>query len=125
MSPFVNIHTHHYIDNKDLIQIVNIDIDNLNVDVSYFHSVGIHPWESLRSTDYSLQTLSTLSHILSFSNSQFLKAIGECGIDRACDIDIEIQKDRFSFRLLPPCSDERKEKARACAEVLNHSRKEL
>lgn len=95
MSPFVNIHTHHYIDNKDLIQIVNIDIDNLNVDVSYFHSVGIHPWESLRSTDYSLQTLSTLSQILSFSNSQFLKAIGECGIDRACDIDIEIQKSIF------------------------------
>lgn len=40
-------------------------------------------------------------------------------------LSFEIQKDRFSFRLLPPCSDERKEKARACAEALNQSRKEL
>ena len=40
-------------------------------------------------------------------------------------LSFEIQKDRFSFRLLPPCSDERKEKARACAEALNYSRKEL
>ena len=38
-------------------------------------------------------------------------------------LSFEIQKDRFSFRLLPPCSDERKEKARACAEALNQSRK--
>lgn len=41
------------------------------------------------------------------------------------ELSFEIQKDRFSFRLLPPCSDERKEKARACAEALNQSRKEL
>lgn len=40
-------------------------------------------------------------------------------------LSFEIQKDRFSFHLLPPCSDERKEKARACAEALNQSRKEL
>lgn len=96
MNPFVNIHTHHHIDNKDLIQITNIDIDNLtDVDVSYFYSIGIHPWESLQSTVYGLQTLSTLSQILKFSDSQYLKAIGECGIDRACDIDIEIQKSVF------------------------------
>ena len=40
-------------------------------------------------------------------------------------LSFEIQKDRFSFRLLPTCSDERKEKARSCAEALNQSRKEL
>ena len=44
----------------------------------------------------------------------------ECG-----GLSFEMQKDRFGFRLLPPCSEERKAKARACAEALNQSRKEL
>ena len=44
----------------------------------------------------------------------------ECG-----GLSFEIQKDRFGFRLLPPCSEERKAKARACAEALNKNRKEL
>ena len=29
-------------------------------------------------------------------------------------LSFEIQKDRFSFRLLPPCSDERKKSASLC-----------
>ena len=37
----------------------------------------------------------------------------------------EMKKDRLGFRLLPPYSEERKAKARACAEALNQSRKEL
>ena len=78
MIPFVNIHTHNHIDNKEVISIQNIDIDNIdNVDVSRFYSVGIHPW------DVSQQSLSKLSQILRFSDSQILKAIGECGLDRA------------------------------------------
>ena len=38
-------------------------------------------------------------------------------------LSFAIKKDRFAFRLLPPCSDERKAKARACAEALNDGRK--
>lgn len=34
-----------------------------------------------------------------------------------------IRKDRFSFRILPPPTDERKAKARACAEALNEAKK--
>lgn len=96
MSPLVNIHTHNYIDNKDLIQIVNIDIDNLvNVDVPFFFSIGIHPWKIQKTTDFCRQALSKLSQLLDISDTRRLKAIGECGIDRVCDIDIEIQKSVF------------------------------
>ena len=88
MNPFVNIHTHTHIDNEDLIQITNIDIDNIvNVDVTFFCSAGIHPWENLQSTDHRLQTLSAIS--------QKLKAIGECGIDRVRGNNIEMQKSIF------------------------------
>ena len=86
MNPFINIHTHHnHIDNKDFVEILNIDLDdNVNLDVSRFYSIGIHPWKvSQQTTDYRLQTLSKLSQFLNFSDSHFFKAIGECGLDRA------------------------------------------
>ena len=36
MIPFVNIHTHNHIDNKEIVSIQNIDIvDIVNVDVLY------------------------------------------------------------------------------------------
>ena len=98
MFPYVNIHTHNFIDDKEIISIRNIDIDNIdNVDVSRFYSVGIHPWslKCQQTTDNGQQYLSNISQILKFSDSQILKAVGECGIDRVCDSDIEIQKYVF------------------------------
>ena len=97
MKPYVNIHTHrNHIDNKEFIEIQNIDVDNIvDVDVSHFYSIGIHPWkvgsEELRNS--GIEELSDLeSRCLGDLN---VKAIGECGLDRACDIDFEIQKEVF------------------------------
>ncbi|MBR5782170.1 MAG: TatD family hydrolase [Bacteroidales bacterium] len=87
MSPFVNIHTHQsHIDNKEFIEIYNIDVDShVNVDVTFFYSIGIHPWKCQQST--------VNGPIVQWLNNS--TAIGECGIDRVCGIDIEIQKDVF------------------------------
>ncbi len=98
MSPYVNIHTHYSnnICNKEFVEIQNIDIDNVvNVDVSHFYSIGIHPWKSQQTTDNGQQTLSKLTQQLSDLSTQQLKAIGECGLDRACDVDFELQKKVF------------------------------
>ena len=92
MSPYVNIHTHssNYIDNKEFIEIQNIDVDNIvNVDVSHFYSIGIHPWDCQQSTVDSQQILMKCLGDLNFL------AIGECGLDRACDADFELQKKVF------------------------------
>ena len=95
MTPYINIHTHNHINNKEIISIQNIDIDNIdNVDVSRFYSIGIHPW------NVSQQSLSKLSQILRFSDSQILKAIGECGLDKVWSGkrrtgDFEMQKEIF------------------------------
>ena len=92
MSPYVNIHTHssNYIDNKEFIEIQNIDVDNVvNVDVSHFYSIGIHPWDCQRSTVNSQQILMKCLGDLNFL------AIGECGLDRVCDADFELQKKVF------------------------------
>ena len=152
MIPFVNIHTHNHIDNKEIVSIQNIDIDNIdNVDVSRFYSVGIHPWdvsqqttvnrqqspfletENLKTSEFersqgrmdagsqsykahssqpiahstnnsqvfrfSDSQIQNISQILSFSGSQFLKAIGECGLDRAGAGRFEIQKDVFKKQI--------------------------
>lgn len=147
MFPYVNIHTHNTIDDKEIISIRNIDVDNIaNVDVSRFYSVGIHPWKCQQSTDngqqspfletenlktsefersqgrmdagsqsykahssqpiahstnnsqvfrFSVSQIQNISQILRFSDSQILKAIGECGLDRACDSDFELQREVF------------------------------
>ena len=147
MFPYVNIHTHNIIDDKEIISIRNIDVDNIaNVDVSRFYSVGIHPWKCQQSTDngqqspfletenlktsefersqgrmdagsqsykahssqpiahstnnsqvfrFSVSQIQNISQILRFSDSQILKAIGECGLDRACDSDFELQREVF------------------------------
>lgn len=97
MNPFVNIHTHHnHIDNKEFIEIKNIDVDNLvNVDVTFFYSIGIHPWSS-GIQDFRNSGIQVLGGLeFKCTNDLNLKAIGECGIDRVCGIDIEIQKDVF------------------------------
>ena len=98
MNPFVNIHTHHnHIDNKEFIEIKNIDVDNLvNVDVTFFYSIGIHPWYCQQSTVNGQQLEDKLGILTSqCCDDSNLKAIGECGIDRVCGGDIEIQKDVF------------------------------
>ena len=98
MSPFVNIHTHfnNHIDNNEFVEIQNIDVDNIvNVDVSHFYSIGVHPWEvgSEVLRDSGIERLGDLvSRCLGDLN--FL-AIGECGLDRVCGVDFEIQKDVF------------------------------
>lgn len=95
MNPFVNIHTHHnHIDNEEFIEIHNIDVDKLvNVDVTFFYSIGIHPWDCQKSTINGSIAQWLNSSIVQWLNGS--TAIGECGIDRACGIDFDIQKDVF------------------------------
>ena len=96
MIPFVNIHTHNNnIDNKEFIEIQNIDIDDIaNADVFRFYSIGIHPWESHQvAKSLSRQVLvDLLSRCL--VDLRFI-AVGECGLDRSKGPDFEIQKEVF------------------------------
>lgn len=103
MNPFINIHTHQsHIDNKEFIEIYNIDVDsNVNVDVTFLYSIGIHPWECQKSKVKSSIVQWLNGSIVQWLNSSMAQrfkgstAIGECGIDRACGIDFDIQKDVF------------------------------
>lgn len=98
MNPYVNIHTHYnnHIDDNEFVEIQNIDVDNIvNVDVSHFYSIGIHPW-NLKSQNLKISETQKLGDLESQCLGDLnIKAIGECGLDRACDVDFEIQKEVF------------------------------
>ena len=98
MNPYVNIHTHYnnHIDDNEFVEIQNIDVDNIvNVDVSHFYSIGIHPW-NLKSQNPKISETQKLGDLESQCLGDLnIKAIGECGLDRACDVDFEIQKEVF------------------------------
>ena len=89
MNPYINIHTHQHNIDKDFIEIINIDTEELlNVDVPFLYSVGIHPWNVKHGQGI------TNDGWHNFADTK-LMAIGECGIDRACDSDLEQQKYFF------------------------------
>lgn len=98
MNPYVNIHTHcnNHIGDNEFVEIQNIDVDNIvNVDVSHFYSIGIHPW-NLKSQNLKISETQKLGDLESQCLGDLnIKAIGECGLDRACDVDFEIQKEVF------------------------------
>ncbi len=98
MKPYVNIHTHYnnHIGNNEFVEIQNIDVDKIvNVDVSHFYSIGIHPW-NLKSQNLKISETQNHGDLESRCLGDLnIKAIGECGLDRACDVDFEIQKEVF------------------------------
>jgi TatD DNase family protein len=52
-------------------------------------SIGIHPWNITEEWRSEFQTIAAVA------DAENVLAIGECGLDRACDVDFEIQKEVF------------------------------
>jgi len=87
--PYIDIHTHEIIDNWG---IQNVDQRNFNVQDGLF-SIGLHPWflsqfnfeNDLRILENSIKTSI---------------AIGECGLDKVCSIDWDLQKKSFVNQII-------------------------
>ena len=96
-TPFVDIHTHnHNIDKESTIEIRDIDIDDIvNVDVSSFYSIGIHPWK-LGTQDLRIPEIEMFwDWIRANADDKNFLAIGETGIDRVYKDTLEQQKEIF------------------------------
>lgn len=88
MIPYIDIHTHK----KNTIrscswQVMNL-LPNYLVENSSF-SIGIHPWYISEKWREEMQLVKEKSQNLNCF------AIGECGLDRVCEIDFELQKKVF------------------------------
>ena len=92
MSAFVNIHTHQK-QNPETIEVLSFSILD-KVQTTEFFSLGLHPWH-IDSKNYSEQMTKLTDSITKHRP----KAIGECGIDRGIDTDIELQKELFKQQI--------------------------
>jgi len=73
---YYNLHTHYFPEgNRDICAIV---------------SVGIHPWYIQKDNIEK-----ELDLIEKYASSPNVRAIGECGLDKLCETDFELQKEVF------------------------------
>jgi TatD DNase family protein len=86
MFPFINIHTHHPSEYK-CIEIINAENPEQVVD-NGLYSYGLHPWDIEKKG-------SSISELENLLKNKKLTVVGETGIDRAINTDIELQKKVF------------------------------
>lgn len=104
MMKYIDIHTHYnsainYDYNKSIyvfnLKIGDIDFDiEKNINFEYI-SLGIHPWEisdEYKNKDYLEKKILHLKNQLQFNN---VLALGEIGIDRAINTELQLQKNLF------------------------------
>jgi TatD DNase family protein len=91
---FVNLHTHKFSNQENILEIVNLCPHEFHENGSIF-SIGIHPWkiESNR-VEADLQIIENkLKDYSCF-------AIGECGLDKRIEIPFDLQIEVFEKQLL-------------------------
>ena len=91
MIPYINIHTHHLSKENGVFLFNNRFAFDTEIYKDSFFSIGIHPWDS------DLQfSLAEFEGIIQHDNCL---AIGECGLDKVIEIDLELQKKVFISQL--------------------------
>jgi len=89
-----NIHTHHFSNNSEIVELVNQYPNEINTELPNF-TVGIHPWYLNENT--FLDDLAVIENTIQLTN---FKAVGECGLDKRIETSIEIQKKILIPQLL-------------------------
>lgn len=89
-----NIHTHHFLNNNEIVELVNQYPNEVNIELPSF-TVGIHPWYLNENT--FLDDLTVIENAIQLPN---FKAVGECGLDKRIETSIEIQKKILIPQLL-------------------------
>lgn len=94
MLKYINIHTHNYNGEDNIDSIVSFFPDDNISSIQSAFSMGLHPWHV--KTESYLDSIELLSNNIENSN---LLAIGECGLDRVCNADFELQKRSFQLQI--------------------------
>jgi TatD DNase family protein len=91
--PYINIHTHHEA-TKDELSIYNIP-DNFDLKkVNQFVSIGIHPWNIQR-----INSKECIDFIRKNAAAKNVLAIGECGLDKLVETNLQIQEELFKQQI--------------------------
>lgn len=97
---FVDIHTHNICKEKDVVSILHRDANEFHchcgMDLQHtFYSLGLHPWK-IKEYSWS-KDIDFIEKNSIFNN---VKAIGECGLDKLCDIPMQLQEKVFIAQIL-------------------------
>ena len=90
---FFNLHTHHYTNQPDVLELVNQYPHEFN-DLVPNYSIGIHPWyivEDRIEADFEF--------LESKLTDEKCLAIGECGLDKRIAISMDLQQNVFEKHL--------------------------
>lgn len=90
----VNLHTHQFTNQPDILEVVNQYPRGFDATAAYY-SIGIHPW----SIDES-KLESDLLIIEQKAQQQNCLTLGECGLDKRIETDLNLQLEVFEIQLL-------------------------
>ncbi len=90
-SPYINIHSHNKLEDN-CIGIQSFMLQNLKIDTIFpsSYSLGIHPWHISK-----LNIKDSLKQLEILADNSSIKAIGECGLDRAFASNFDLQREVF------------------------------
>ena len=91
---FINLHTHKNSNNPENIDVVNQYPFEIDESIQYY-STGIHPWK-INENNID-QELSLIESHLKLPNCI---ALGECGIDKRIETDLNLQIEVFEKQIL-------------------------
>jgi TatD DNase family protein len=90
---FINIHTHQYSNDSNVLELVNQYPSQVDQSIPYY-SVGIHPWHiNIETLEAELQIV---REQLALPNCI---ALGECGLDKKVETPFELQQQVFERQL--------------------------
>ena len=94
MDQYIDFHTHRQPWDNEVISVCNLMLHEKTDAPERLFSAGLHPWYS---DQLSLDILvAALDQIVSHSN---MVAFGETGLDKVCNIPLQIQQDVFEIHL--------------------------
>ncbi len=94
---FINIHTHqqNIHNQQECWNLINVDKKFNESNPVFNYSLGIHPWHiDIQKIQDDLSRLKMASH-----KSNVL-AIGECGLDKICEVSYKLQQEVFKEQII-------------------------
>ena len=92
--PYIDLHCHRHNHEVDVVSVYNLLLHE-NQDIPDFpFSAGLHPWHA---SVFSPEILSIA--LDGFTACPNLIAFGETGLDKACDVPMQLQQDIFELHL--------------------------
>lgn len=91
---FINIHKHGTPSGKNILELINVNSRFDSIPESGFYSAGLHPWYLSRET--AAVEWEAFQRAVAGAN---VLAVGECGLDRVCKTDWELQEEYFKRQI--------------------------